>query len=159
MQQRLNLRTITPEGYKAVLALDSFVGDCGLERSLIDLVYLRASQINGCAYCTDIHWKDLRHQGVSEQKLLLLTCWREAPGFTARERAALEWAESLTLLTETHVPDSVFALVRSEFSDQEIGNLTIAVGMINLWNRVGVSMRNVAGAYQPAGPAMVESHV
>ena len=151
MKQRLNVPRAAPKGYRALLDLHAYLAGCGLEDVLLDLVYLRASQLNGCAFCTDMHWKDARHAGIEEGKLALLTCWADAPGFTPRERAALEWTEAVTLVTEGHVPDAVFERAREQFNEEELANLTLAVGSINVWNRLGIAFRNPAGAYQPPG--------
>lgn len=125
-----------------------YLQNSGIEPELLDMMYLRASQINGCGYCTDMHWKDARAAGVDEQKLALVPVWREAPMFTARERAALAWTESVTLVADTRVPDDVFDLVHSQFTDAEVANLTIAIGGINLWNRLNVAFRTPAGSYK-----------
>jgi AhpD family alkylhydroperoxidase len=147
-QPRLDIRRAAPKGVAAMLNVHQYLSNCGLEPALLDIVYLRASQINGCAYCTDMHWKDARAAGVDEQKLSLVPAWREAPFFTERERAALAWTESVTLLASTRVPDEDFAQVREQFSDAEIANLTLAIGVINTWNRLNVSFRTPAGSYQ-----------
>jgi AhpD family alkylhydroperoxidase len=141
MSERFNLRKVSPEGYKAFGALYQYVDSCGLERALIDLVYLRVSQINGCAYCVDSHWRDLLKAGADARKLNSLVTWREAPFFTNRERAALTWAESLTNIATTHAPDEDYAAVKSEFSDKEVGDLTIVIGLMNAMNRVGIGTR------------------
>ncbi|HEY7545396.1 MAG TPA: carboxymuconolactone decarboxylase family protein, partial [Blastocatellia bacterium] len=120
-----------------------------LERSLLDLIYFRVSQINGCAYCLDMHSKDLRAAGETEQRLYLLNAWRESPFYTERERAALAWAEAVTLITEGHVPDEVFKQARAQFSEEELANLTLAVVAINGWNRLNIAFRTVPGSYQP----------
>lgn len=147
--KRLSLPEAAAGGYRAVLGVQKYLEQSGLEATLLHIVYLRASQMNGCAFCTDMHWKDARHAGIPEQRLSLLTCWREAPGFTDRERAALEWTEAVTFITEGHVPDSVFDSTRAHFTEVELANLTLAIGTINLWNRLGIAFRSEAGAYQP----------
>lgn len=134
----------------AMLQLHENIGKSCLDENLLNLIYLRASQINGCAYCLDMHWKDLRAAGENEQKLSMLPAWREAPGFTDRERAALEWAESVTLVTEGHVPDDVYSRARGQFSEAELANLTLAVVAINGWNRLNIAFRTEAGHYKPA---------
>ncbi|HWH68738.1 MAG TPA: carboxymuconolactone decarboxylase family protein [Candidatus Sulfotelmatobacter sp.] len=134
---------------KAMLGLEHFVHHCGLPENLLHLLKLRVSQINGCAYCIDMHSKDLRAAGESEQRLYLLDAWREAPFYTERERAALAWAEAVTLVTEGHVPDDVYEQARAQFSEEELVNLTMAVVTINSWNRLSIAFRSVAGAYQP----------
>ena len=125
----------------------------GLERSLLHLVELRVSQINGCAYCLDMHSKDLRAEGETEQRLYLLDAWRESPFYSARERAALAWAEAVTLVREGHVPDDVYAQAREQFSEQELVNLTLAVVTINGWNRLNIAFRPTPGSYHPASRA------
>jgi AhpD family alkylhydroperoxidase len=120
-----------------------------LEEVLLLLVYLRASQINHCAYCVDMHWKDLRAMGESEQRLYMLNVWREWSGYSDRERAALAWTEAVTLITDGYVPDEVFEQARKQFSEAELANLTLAVVAINGWNRLNVSFRTDAGRYQP----------
>jgi AhpD family alkylhydroperoxidase len=147
---------ITKTGTKAVQALlhtQQFVNHCGIEYSVLEFVKMRASQINGCAYCLDMHSKDMRAAGESEQRIHLLPAWREVPFYSERERAALEWTEALTLLTEGHAPDDVYQRVRAQFSEEEIVNLTLAVAAINSWNRLCVSLRVPAGTYQPKAQA------
>lgn len=131
-------------------AVERYVRECGLERRLLELVKLRASQINGCAYCVDMHTKDARANGETEQRLYAVVVWREAPFFTERERAALAWTEAVTLVSQEQVPDNVFEIARKEFSDKELVDLTMAVIAINGWNRLAISFREVAGTYQPA---------
>ena len=133
-------------------AVERYVRECGLDRRLLELVKLRASQINGCAYCVDMHTKDARTNGETEQRLYAVVVWREAPFFTERERAALAWTEALTLVSQEQVPDNVFEIARKEFSDKELVDLTMAVIAINGWNRLAISFRKVAGTYQPAPP-------
>jgi AhpD family alkylhydroperoxidase len=132
-----------------MLGLERYLHECGLEASLIHLIKLRASQINGCAYCLDMHWKDLRALGESEQRLYSLDAWRESPYYTDRERAALEWTESVTLLADGHVPDDVYDRVRAVFNEKEIFDLTLAIATINAWNRLAISARVEPGKYQP----------
>src|SRR5262249_37279975 len=135
----------------AMFGLETFVRKSSkLEPSLIELVKMRASQINGCAYCIDMHSKDARAEGESEQRLYALNAWRETPFFTDRERAALAWTESVTLVAQDHVPDAIFEEVRQRFSEEELVNLTMAVVTINGWNRLCVAFRAVPGEYQPA---------
>jgi len=132
--------------------LERFVRTCGLEHSLLELVKTRASQINGCAYCIDMHTKDARAAGETEQRLYALSAWRETPFFSDRERAALEWTEALTLISENDVSDELYEYVRSQFAEQEIVNLTMAVITINGWNRLAIPFRSVPGSYQvPSG--------
>ncbi|HEY0386113.1 MAG TPA: carboxymuconolactone decarboxylase family protein, partial [Pyrinomonadaceae bacterium] len=134
---------------KAVIALEQYVKKSGLEKSLIALVKLRASQINGCAYCIDMHTKDARAHGESEQRLYALSAWRETPFYTDRERAALAWAEAITLISESHASDEEFEAARAEFSEEELVKLTLAVITINGWNRLAIAFRETPGTYQP----------
>ncbi len=158
MKERMNFPKVLPEGYRSMLGLHHFLENCGLDKKLMDLVYLRASQINGCAFCIDMHWKDLRALGVSEQDLYMLNAWHEWPAFTDKERAALQWAESVTLLTEGFVPDAVYETARAHFSETELAQLTLAIVAINGWNRLSVAFRKTPGAYQPH-PAAAEATV
>ncbi len=145
---RFQIRSTAPAAYAALSALDDTVAELGLEPMLHELVRLRASQLNGCAYCIDMHTKDARARGETEQRLYMLQAWRESPMlYTARERAALAWTESVTLLSETRVPDDVYALARAGLDETELAALTMAVVVINAWNRVAVSSRLVPGAY------------
>lgn len=150
MKERMNYPKAAPEVYQTMLGLHQYLANCGLEPKLMDLVYLRVSQINGCAFCIDMHWKDLRALAISEQDLYMLSAWREWPAYSDRERAALEWAESVTLLTEGFVPDAVYDTARAQFSEKELAQLTLAVVAINGWNRLNVAFRKAAGAYRPA---------
>jgi AhpD family alkylhydroperoxidase len=152
METRLNPQKAAPEVYKAMLALESAVKATGLESNLLDLVKLRASQINGCAFCIDMHSKDLRAAGETEQRLYLLDAWREAPFYSDRERAALAWTEAVTLITDGHVPDEVYEQARKDFSDDELTKLTLAVVAINGWNRFSIAFRTVPGHYHPLRP-------
>ena len=128
--------------------LEKYVRECGLEHSLLELVKTRASQINGCAYCIDMHTKDARAAGETEQRLYALSVWRETPFFSGRERAALEWTEALTRITESDVPDDLYQHVQAHFSDVELANLTLAIVAINGWNRLSIAFRAVPGSYQ-----------
>ncbi len=150
MPSRLNYATAAPGALQAMYALQNYVEKCGLERSLLELVKTRASQINGCAYCIDMHTKDARANGETEQRLYALNAWRETPFFTERERAALAWTEAVTLVSEGHVPDEVFEQTRTQFSDEELINVTTAVVAINGWNRFAISFRAEPGTYRPA---------
>ncbi len=150
MKPRLHYANAAPGVYDAMDALDRYVQECGLERSLVLLTQLRASQINGCAYCLDMHWKDLRAIGETEQRLYSLDAWRECPYYTGRERAALAWAEAVTSITDGHVPDAVHEEVRPHFSEKELADLTLTVSAINAWNRLSISARLVPGGYQAA---------
>lgn len=148
--QRLEYAKLAPEGYRAMKAFSDYANNCGLEHSLLELVKTRASQINGCAFCLDMHSQDARAAGETEQRLYLLGAWREAPFYTPRERAALAWTEAVTLVSESHVPDEVFEEARKNFNDKELVDLTWAVAAINAWNRVSVGFRVPAGKYKPA---------
>jgi AhpD family alkylhydroperoxidase len=150
MQARINYGKAAPGVYTALDALDQYLAECSLDESLLNLVRLRVSQINGCAYCVDMHWKDLRALGESEQRLYSLDAWRECPYYTDRERAALTWAEAVTLLSDGHVSEQVYEEVCSHFSERELCDLTLAVATINAWNRMSISARLVPGGYQPA---------
>jgi AhpD family alkylhydroperoxidase len=150
MQSRIDFSKISPNALQAMRGVEGYLAACGLEHSLLHLVKMRASQINGCAYCLDMHSKDARSLGETEQRLYALDGWHEAPFFSARERAALAWTESLTRISETHAPDDVFAKVREQFSEAELANLSVAIAMINAWNRLAIGLRAVPGAYQPA---------
>jgi AhpD family alkylhydroperoxidase len=149
MEARFNYVKAAPGIFKAMLGLGQYLRECGLEESLLLLVDLRASQINGCAYCIDMHWKDLRHGGETEHRLYSLDAWRECPFYSDRERAALEWTEALTLITDGHVPDEVYERVRQQFNEKELSDLSLAVVTINGWNRLNISARTVPGDYQP----------
>ena len=151
MESRIDYLKAAPAGaVQAMYGMERYIKNCGLEHQLLELVKMRASQINGCAYCIDMHSKDARAGGETEQRLYALNAWRETPFFTDRERAALEWTEALTLVSETHVPDDVYEIVKKQFSDVEIVNLTMAVVTINAWNRISISFRAVPGTYEPA---------
>jgi AhpD family alkylhydroperoxidase len=149
MQARLNYGKTAPGVYDAMEGLEKYLGQCGMEESLLHLSRLRASQINGCAYCLDMHWKDLRAIGENEQRLYSLDAWRECPYYTDRERAALAWTEAVTLIAQDHVPDAVYQEARSHFSEKELSDLTLAVAAINAWNRLSIAARIVPGDYQP----------
>jgi AhpD family alkylhydroperoxidase len=150
MKPRLHYAKVAPGTYEAMDALDRYIQSCDLEKSLIFLVQLRASQINGCAYCLDMHWKDLRDIGEQEQRLYSLDAWRECPYYTDRERAALEWTEAVTLISTGHVSDAVYEQVRSHFSERQLSDLTLTVAAINAWNRLSIAGRLTPGTYQPA---------
>ena len=149
MDQRLDYRKTAPQGVAALAHLQSYVDGCGLEHPLLELVKTRASQLNGCAHCLDMHTKDARAAGESEQRLYLLSAWHEAPVYSERERAALAWTEAVTLVSETHVPDDVYEYARRHFTEEELVNLTLAVVAINGWNRLAISFRTVPGTYRP----------
>ena len=148
MEERLNYAEAAPQGYWAMLTLSRYAEECDLEPLLLELVRMRASQINGCAYCLDMHSKDARALGESEQRLYALSAWREAPFYSPRERAALLWTEELTLIAQGHVPDAVYEEARQHFSEQELVDLTLAIVVINGWNRLAISFRSQPGAYQ-----------
>ena len=153
MNSRIDYKAVAPEAFKAMYGLESYVRQCGLERSLLELVKLRASQINGCAYCIDMHTKDARALGETEQRLYTVSVWREAPFYSERERVALAWTESVTTVGESHVPDEVFEMARGQFSERELVDLSMAIIAINGWNRMAVSFRAVAGSYSLAETA------
>ncbi len=141
MQQRIDVTKASPAAYKAVAALQAYVDQSGLDAKLRELIKIRASQINGCAFCLIMHTRDARKIGETDDRMHLLNAWREAPVFTERERAALAWTEALTLVSETHVPDDVYEQVRKQFSEKEIVDLTAAVAAINTWNRIAIAFR------------------
>jgi AhpD family alkylhydroperoxidase len=153
MNARINLMNVNPGILHAMLGLEKQVSKGGLNSKLLDLVRMRASQINGCAYCLDMHSKDARAAGETEQRLYGLNAWRETPYYSPRERAALEWTEALTLVTEGHVPDEVYDRVRQEFSEDELAHLSLAIVAINGWNRLNVAARTVPGDYVPSSLA------
>jgi AhpD family alkylhydroperoxidase len=148
MKSRLNWMQIAPDAYKAQAGLERYLRASGLDQRLADLVKLRASQINQCAYCIDMHWKDLRAEGESEQRLYGLSAWRESPYYSDRERAALEWTEAVTVLTDGFVPDEAYERVREQFAEEELVKLTMALVAINGWNRLCVAFRTEAGKYE-----------
>jgi AhpD family alkylhydroperoxidase len=150
MKTRINYGKVAPGTYEAMDALDRDLQDCAIERPLLLLVQLRASQLNGCAYCIDMHWKDLRAAGDSEQRLASLDAWRECPYYSARERAALLWTEAVTLVREGHVSDAAWSEAGSAFGERELADLTLAVAAINAWNRLSIAARLTPGTYQPA---------
>ena len=149
MKQRLNFLEVAPDVVKAMFSLGRQLDRSGLEKSLLDLVYFRVSQINGCAFCLDMHSKDLRAAGETEQRLYVLEAWRDSPFYTERERAALAFAEAATVLKDKDVPDEVYEQARAQFSEQELVNLTLAVVSINGWNRLNLAFRTTPGAHQP----------
>jgi len=143
MTPRMNFMQAAPDTIKALTALEAQIQGSGLEQSLIELVKTRASQINGCAYCINMHTQDARKHGETEQRLYLLNAWRESPVFSGRERAALAWTEAVTLIADTHAPDDLYQDVRKHFSDAETVNLTMLIATINAWNRLAISFRAV----------------
>jgi AhpD family alkylhydroperoxidase len=150
MRPRFNYTKSAPGVYDAMDALDRYLAASSLDRRLLYLVQLRASQLNGCAYCIDMHWKDLRAIDETEQRLYSLDAWRESPYYTDRERAALAWAEVVTFVANGQVPDTVHADVRSQFSETELADLTLAIATINAWNRLSIAARLTPGTYKPA---------
>ena len=143
MKPRMNYYQAAPDTIKALVALEEQIQASGLEKSLIELVKTRASQINGCAFCINMHTQDARKQGETEQRLYLLNAWHESPLYTDRERAALAWTEALTLIAETHAPDNLYEDVRAHFSEAETVNLTMLIATINAWNRIAIGFRFV----------------
>ncbi len=148
MEERIRYTKVSPGAYHALLGVEKYLKECGLEERLLDLVRLRASQINGCAYCLDMHWKDLRAAGETEQRMYSLDAWEESPYYSQRERAALAWTEAVSRVSETHVPDEVYERAKKSFSEKELADLTLAIGMINLWNRLAIAGRTTPGTYQ-----------
>ncbi|MGN7753059.1 carboxymuconolactone decarboxylase family protein [Sinorhizobium sp. 22678] len=150
MQSRLNFAKAAPDAYKAVAALDSYVKGSGIEPRLIHLIKLRASQINGCAYCVDMHTKEARHSGLSQQWINLVCVWRESPHFDKRERAVLGWTEALTNVAETRAPDDAYEALKAHFNEEEMTKITVAIGAINVWNRLCVGFRALPPIDEPA---------
>ncbi len=148
MQTRISYSKVAGEGVAALGKLEAYVKRSGLEHSLLELVKMRASQLNGCGYCLDMHSKVARAAGETEQRLYLLSAWREAPFYSERERAALEWTEAVTLVAQNDVPDELFARASEHFSEKELVDLTLAVTTINAWNRLAVAFRSEVGSYQ-----------
>lgn len=161
MKQRINYHRLVPDAVKALMTLDTYVQECGLDRRLLDLVRIRASQINGCAYCIYVHVNEARAHGESDDRIHLLAAWSESPLFTERERAALAWTEAVTLISETHVPDQIFEQARQHFSEEELVKLTVAAAAINALNRLAISMRAVHPTRKPvassAAPAQADA--
>ena len=157
MNARIDLMHVNTGVIQAMLGLERQVRQAGLDHRLLDLVRMRASQINGCAYCLDMHSKDARANGESEQRLYGLDAWRETPYYSARERAALEWTEALTLVSKTGVPDEVYERVREQFSEDELVHLSLAIVAINGWNRLNIAARTVPGGYVPGSVAKVHA--
>jgi AhpD family alkylhydroperoxidase len=157
MQARPDFSNIAPGAVKTMFGIEAYLAKCSLERPLIHLVKMRASQINGCAYCLDMHSKDARAEGEAEQRLYALDAWRETPFYSPRERAALAWTEALTLVAQTHAPEEVYQAARAEFSERELADLTLAIVAINGWNRIAIGFRSEPGAYQPAKRALVKA--
>src|ERR1700749_499831 len=141
MKARYEVAKLAPAGYKGLLEIERYLKTCGIEENVLHLIKLRVSQINGCAFCLDMHWKDLRAMGESEQRLYGLDAWEESPYYTPRERAALEWTEAVTLLENGHVPDSVYESVKPHFNEKQLADLTLVIATINAWNRLAISAR------------------
>ena len=158
MEARISYTKLPPEPVKAMFALGHYLAECGLEHRLLELVKIRASQINGCAACLDMHTQDARAAGETEQRLYTLSAWRETPFFTDRERAALAWAEAVTLVNQG-VPDAVYEEARRHFTERELIDLTVAVVTINGWNRLNIAFRTVPGAYKPHMRAQMEAQL
>jgi len=151
VKPRINYASVAPEALQGLFGTEKYLSKSSLGHGLLHMLKLRASQMNGCAYCIDMHWKDARALGETEQRLYGLDAWREAPYYTDRERAALEWTEALTNITDGHVPDEVYESVRAQFSEHELVDLTLLVAQINAWNRIAISLRSEAGTYRPRG--------
>ena len=149
MEQRINAYAKGQGAVKAMFGLTAYLSKSPIEPKLLHLVEFRVSQINGCAYCLDMHSKDLRNDGDTEQRLYMLPAWRESPFYTDRERAALAWAEAVTLIADGHVPDEVYEEARKQFSEEEVIDLTLAVTTVNSWNRLNIAFRTTPGTYQP----------
>jgi len=143
MKARIDVMRVSPGIMHAMLGLERQVGQAGLDSKLLDLVRMRASQINGCAFCINMHTTDARKQGETEQRIYLLSAWQESPLYSERERAALAWTEAVTLIAETHAPDAEYEAVRAQFSEAETVNLTALIGAINAWNRIAISFRAI----------------
>ena len=153
MAPRIEYQKAAPEALRAMYAVQSYVNASGIEHPLLELVKIRASQLNQCAYCLDMHTKDARAGGETEQRIHVLSAWREAPFYTPRERAALEWTEALTEIADAGVPDDLFRRARDHFSEKELVDLTMAVIAINGWNRLAISFRSDVGSYKPSRAA------
>jgi AhpD family alkylhydroperoxidase len=150
MEPRIDYRKFNLEPLQALLAMEKYIAGCGLDHKLLHLLKLRASQLNGCAYCIDMHSIDARAAGETEQRLYALDAWRETPFYDGRERAALAWIEAVTLVSQTHVPDAVYEEARAHFSEQEVIDLTYVAATINAWNRLAIALRAVPGRYRAA---------
>jgi AhpD family alkylhydroperoxidase len=159
MNPRIPPSHVPAGGFKAMLGLEEYLHASGLPASLMHLIKLRASQVNGCAYCIDMHWKDLRALGEPEHRLYGLDAWRESPWYSDKERAALEWCEAVTLIARTHAEDAAYEPLKAHFSEKEIADLTLLLATINAWNRLAIGLRSTPGAYvsklKPPAPAMI----
>jgi len=152
MQEHIIYAKVAPAGVRAINQLEDYIKKCSLELSLLELVRLRSSQINGCAYCIDMHTKDARAEGESEQRLYGVSAWRESPFYTEREKAALAWTEAITKISDQQVPDAVYERARRQFSEKELVDLTFAVIAINCWNRLAIPFHTPPGSYHPHSP-------
>jgi AhpD family alkylhydroperoxidase len=157
MQPRIDYRKYAQETLRAMFGLEKYISECGLDHKLIHLLKMRASQLNGCAFCIDMHSQDARALGETEQRLYELDAWRETPFYSDSERAALEWTEAVTLVSESHVPDAVYEEVKKYFSEKEIVDLTIVATTINMWNRLAIATRAVPGHYRPTKSSAASS--
>lgn len=149
MEARIDFSRLSPAGYRAMLGLERYLATSKVERKLLHLIKLRVSQMNGCAFCLDMHWKDLEVEGKDAQRMYSLDAWRETPYYTDRERAALAWAEAVTNITDGHATDEVFEETRQYFSEEEVADLTLADATINSWNRLSIAFRIIPGTHQP----------
>jgi AhpD family alkylhydroperoxidase len=149
MEARLDYTKASPEAFKAMVQMEGVVRRSGIDPRLLELIKIRASQLNGCAYCIDMHTKDARFKGETEQRIYALDAWIETPFFTEKERAALAWTEVITNIQAAHAPDAVYDELRKNFSEAEVVNLTLAITTINAWNRIAIGFRLVPGSYQP----------
>jgi AhpD family alkylhydroperoxidase len=150
MEARIDYKNASPEAYRVMAQLEAVVRHSGLDPQLLELIKIRASQMNGCAFCIDMHTKDARSKGETEQRIYALDAWRETPFFTEKERAVLAWTEALTNIQQGHAPDAVYQELKSHFNENEQVNLTLAITTINAWNRIAIGFRLVPGEYQPA---------
>ena len=153
MEPRLDYMQVLPEGMRTINAVQHYVDHCGLEPALLELVKVRASQINGCAYCVDMHSKEARHTGLSEQWIILMSAWKESPIYDAKERALLGWVDAVTRIADTGIPDAAFDALKAHFTEEEIVKITVALGVINTWNRLAVGFRNQHPIDKPASKA------
>lgn len=153
MESRMNYEETGKGILQAMYGLERYIRACGIEERLVYMIKVRASQMNGCAYCIDMHWKDARAVGENEQRLYGLDAWRESPFYSDRERAALEWTEAITFISSSHVPDELYEEVRKHFTEKELADLTFIVATINTWNRLVIPARVVPGTYEPAKAA------
>ncbi len=159
MQEYISYGKISPGGVQAMQGLEKYIEQCGLEQSLLELVRIRASQINGCAFCLDMHTKDARDEGESEQRLYGVSAWRESPFYTEREKAALAWTEAITLISEKQVPDELYELAKNQFSEKELVDLTFAVITINCWNRLAITFHTPPGSYHANHPVALRKEL